>query len=587
MKKSFNLSNQTIQSNIQSLKKFMKDQGLDGLYISSFDPYLNEYVPLEDNHRYYITGFTGSMAEVLVPLEGRVRLYVDGRYHEQADLEVDAQFVEVMKVGGDSSTTDSLAQDVKKLGLEKLGFESDRTSLSFLKKLKDYAKGIHALKPNQLASVISFSPLEALGEIEFVPREWRGRDTLEKTRAYFSHDKQALYLTALDSIAWVTNCRGYHLPFLSSFYAKALVTREKVYVFVSPETPVSKKALNEVGLEFITMPFTDIPKYLEKMQNTLHFTEVQYQPRMMNSADFEMLAKVFGVDCLKETVSGLYDLQAIKEPIEIKQMEASFRKADQAIFKTIKWVKESMKAKRRITELDLYNETSKKYEAEGSRDQSFNTIAGVGPNASIIHYGDPSDQVVIQDADMILLDSGGYFEGGWATDTTRTFLANSKAAAHPKMIEMYTLTLKGLLAVQSAVFPVGTKGMVLDGLARNAMRKKGYDYNHGTGHGIGVHVHEPGARLSTISQVGMLEGHAVSVEPGIYLPGFGGVRLENIVYTEAHPEFPGMLRFKPFVYIGFDPALIDTNLLTVEEKVLLEDYEAECLKRGTSLRTLM
>jgi Xaa-Pro aminopeptidase len=585
MKKTFNISNQTIKSNIEKLKKVMTERGLDGMYVSSFDPFLNEYVPLEDNHRYYITGFTGSMAEVLVPLNARVRLYVDGRYHEQADLEVDANEVEVVKVGGDSSTTLELAQDVKKLGIRKLGYEADRTTLGYLKRLSETASEIIPLESGELANHIEFAALPSLKEIQFVPREWRGRDTLEKTRSIFQNDKQAMYLTALDSIAWITNCRGYHLPYLSSFYAKALVTKEKVYVFVTPETPVSEKAKKETGLEFITLPFNSLTKELDRLQNALHLNEVWFDPGMLNSADFGMLVKIFGTDRLKEKSGGLYDYQSIKEPVELRQIEASFKKADKAIFNTIKWVKDSIKAGKRITELDLYHETTVKYKEQGAFDQSFNTIAGVGPNGSIIHYGNPSDEVVIKDTDMILLDSGGYFDGGWATDTTRTFYGSAKKA-DPKMIEMYTLVLKGTLAVQSAVFPEGTRGIVLDGLARNAMRKKGYDYNHGTGHGLGIHVHEPGVRMSSISTVPMKAGQVVSIEPGIYIPGFGGVRLENIAYVEKHPKYPHMLHFVPLVYIGFDPALIDMNLLNDEEKLILEDYEAECSRRGTSLRSL-
>jgi len=133
MKKSLSLSNQTIKSNIQKLKKLMTERGLEGMYVSSFDPFLNEYVPLEDNHRFYLTGFTGSMAEVLVLTNGKVRLYVDGRYHEQADLEVDAHEVEVIKVGPTGSITGDLVEDVKKLNIRKLGYETDRTPLGFLK----------------------------------------------------------------------------------------------------------------------------------------------------------------------------------------------------------------------------------------------------------------------------------------------------------------------------------------------------------------------------------------------------------------------------------------------------------------------
>ncbi len=586
MKKAFDLSNQTIKSNIQKLKKIMTERGLDGLYISSFDPFLNEYVPLQDNHRFYITGFTGSMAEVLIPIEGKVRLYVDSRYHEQADLEVDLNEIEVMKIGSDTSTTESLVQDVKKLSIAKLGYEADRTSLGFLKRLSGAAKETVPLTPDVLSSVIAFEGLTALKEVDLVPREWRGRDTSEKTKSIITHDKQAIYLTALDSIAWITNCRGYHLPFLSSFYAKCLMTKEKVYVFVTPETPVSQKAKKEFGMEFITLPFTELQAELDRLQNTLHLEEVLYDPGMINSADFGMLVKVFGMEKLTEKAGGLYEYQSIKEAVEVKQIEASFRKSDKAIFNTLNWVKSSLKNEKRITELDLYNETSKNYKAQGAFDQSFNTIAGVGPNGSIMHYGSPSDEVVIKQDDMILLDSGGYFEGGWATDTTRTFFGCDDAKmAHPKMKEMYTLVLKGLLACQTAVFPEGTRGMVLDGFARNAMRKKGYDFGHGTGHGVGIHVHEPGVRISSISTLPMKEGQVVSIEPGIYVPGFGGVRLENVALVEKHPEFPKMLRFRSFVYIGFDHALIDMKLLNEEEKQALEEYEAECSKRGTNFRS--
>src|SRR5690606_23815676 len=280
----------------------------------------------------------------------KVRLYVDGRYHEQADLEVDANEVFVVKVGPDASTTGELVEDIKKLGIRKLGYEADRTTLGYLKRLAGAAQDTVALESGELAESIEFAPLPALKEIQFVPREMRGRDTLEKTRIIFQNEKQAMYLTALDSIAWITNCRGYHLPFLSSFYAKALVTKEKVYVFVTPETPVSDKAKKETGLEFISLPFSDLQKELDRLQNTLHLNEVWIDPGMLNSADFGMLVKVFGTDQLKEKNGGLYEYQSIKEPVEVKQIEASFRKADKAIFNTIKWVKDSIKAGKRITE---------------------------------------------------------------------------------------------------------------------------------------------------------------------------------------------------------------------------------------------
>ena len=584
MKKTFNLSNQTIKINIENLRKLMSEKSLDAMYISSFDPYLNEYVPLEDNHRYYLTGFTGSVAEVLVPREGKVRLYVDGRYHEQADLEVDFQLIEVVK--SKDSTTGDLIKDAKELQVQKLGYEADRTSLGFLKRLSAVARETYALNSTELAQIIEFAPLSAPKEIHLIAREFRGSDTLEKTKRILN-EGEGFYLSALDSIAWITNCRGYHLPFNSAFCARSFVTREKVYVFVTPETPISEKAKKETGLEFVQAPFSDISSYLDKIQNTLHLKKVYFDAGMLNASDFSMLLKVFGPENLEEKAGGIYDHQSIKEAVEIQQMEASFKRSDKAVFNTIKWVKDSLDKNKRITELDLYHETLVKYQEQGSKELSFNTIAGVGPNGSIIHYGSPSDEVVIKKSDLILLDSGGYFDGGFATDTTRTFFGGRKEdKPNPKYVEIYTLVLKGLLNTASAVFPEGTKGMVLDGYARGPMRKFGYDYAHGTGHGVGINVHESGVRISSISTVPMKAGQAVSVEPGIYIPGFGGVRLENIYSVEKHPKFPGMLCLKSFAYVGYDPALINMDLLNNEEKAQLEEYEAECLKRGTSLRSL-
>lgn len=585
MKKSFSLSNQTIKTNIQKLKKIMAEKNLDAMYISSFDPFLNEYVPLQDNHRFYFTAFTGSMAEVLALANGKIRLYVDGRYFEQADLEVDHDEIDVVK--SVDSTTGDLVKDITAFNIKRLGYEADRTSLGFLKRLSAAAQETVAIPGGELAKTIEFEKLSDLKEVTLVNREFRGRDTLEKTRMIFKNESEAMYLTALDTIAWITNCRGYHLPFLSSFYGRALVTKEKVFVFVTPETPVSALAKKEFGLEFISLPLTDLPRELERIQNTLHLKTVWFDPNMSNAADFSMLVKIFGNERLLEKAGGLYEWQSIKEPVEIQQFEASFKRSDKAIYNTIKWVKDSLKEGKRITELDLYNETSKKYQAEGAKDQSFNTIAGVGPNGSIIHYGSPSDEVIIKKDDLILLDSGGYFDGGFATDCTRAFFGGTVAdKPDPKKVEIYTLVLKGLLACANAVFPEGTKGIVLDGLARAPMRKKGYDYAHGTGHGVGIHVHEPGVRISSISNVPMKAGQVVSVEPGIYLPGFGGVRLENIYRVEKHPVHKNMLHFVGFVFIGFDPALVDLKLLNDEEKVQLEEYEAECLRRGTSLRAI-
>lgn len=585
MKKTLALSPQTIKQNVQKLQQFMAQHKLDGFYVSSNDIYLTEYVPLEDCHRFYFTAFTGSTAEVLVPREGKVRLYVDGRYHEQADGEVDATVVHVVKCDAATGIAQALLNDAKSLQMKKVGLEADRTSLGFLKRLETVTETV-PFHLGELAGVIEFTPTPAPKEIQHVARENRGRDTLEKTAHVFQNEKQGMFVAALDQVSWITNCRGYQLPHLSSFRAKALATLRKVYVFVSPDTPISAAAKKIDGVEWIHVANNQIGAELTRLQNTLHLAEVTLDPGLLNCADFNMLLSVFHPERLREKPLGLVEWMSIKEPAEIREMEANFVCSDKAIFNTIKWLKESIRDGKRLTEYDLWAETTKKYEAQGSKEQSFGTIAGVGPNGSIIHYGNPSDQVVIQADDMILLDSGGYFAGGFATDTTRTFFASPRGEAKPEHKKIYTLVLKGVLALQNAIFLEGTKGNVLDGIARAPLMKHGHNYSHGTGHGVGIHVHEDGVRISVASQMPMRAGQVVSIEPGIYLPGVAGVRLENVAVVEKHPEFKGYLKFRSFTNVGFDPNLIDEKLLNTEEKEQLEVYEAECAKRGNSLRSL-
>jgi Xaa-Pro aminopeptidase len=123
---------------------------------------------------------------------------------------------------------------------------------------------------------------------------------------------------------------------------------------------------------------------------------------------------------------------------------------------------------------------------------------------------------------------------------------------------------------------------VIDSLARAPMFRSGFNYNHGTGHGVGIHVHEGGIRFSPVSNTPIKPGHVVSIEPGIYIPGFGGVRTENVVLVEKHPEMDGFVRFKSFTWVGLDHDLIDLNMLNLDERNWLNDYETECSKRGTS-----
>jgi Xaa-Pro aminopeptidase len=571
------LSKNQIKENLESLKAYLVANNIDAAYISSFDPYLSEYVPMENCLRHYITGFTGSVANVLVHQEGKADLYVDGRYWEQADSEVDLDQINVRKV---SAVMGDVLKDIKEKRLQSVAYVDSRTPYKFLCKIKEISNPIKIYE-GQVQRIFPVLEQAKLGEISYVDAKYAGKLPSEKIDMILDDASQAYYVTALDSIAWLTNCRGYHLPNLSSFISRAFLTKNKIYVFINEGVAVSPDAKNIDRVEFIETKGDELINQFQRVAKENNIEKVFIDTGLLNCADYDVLKEVFDKKLTKRE-GGLVPYQSIKDETELNSMIESFNKSNKAIFNTIKWTKEAVTNGEKVSEMDLYNQTSTQYDKLGNIEQSFGTISGVGANGSIIHYSDPKSDVFIGKDDMCLLDSGGYFEAGFATDTTRTFLGSDSGTASEQHKKMYTLVLKGLIAIESAVFPKGVEGKILDAFARGPLRKYGWDYLHGTGHGVGVHVHEGGVRISSISSIPMKENQVVSVEPGVYFPGIGGVRLENIVIVEKHPEYEGFLRFQNMVYIGYDYGLIDMSLLNSEEIIYLDAYEEECKKRGTS-----
>ena len=588
MAKSGFLTKDQLSNNINSLKSFMKQKKLDSFYLSSSDIFLNEYVPLADCHRYYVTGFTGSTAELLVVLDGLPILFVDGRYYEQADIEVDSGLVEVCKVPYGTGLRQAMKDMITKKNLKQLGVEGDRIELALYNEFSTMLKTT-SFNNSELSAVIDFKTLAFEKKILELPLSLVGESTKDKL-ARILKPNEAFFISALDSIAWLTNMRRYEMPNQSTFKAKALATNERVYLLMEH---IEGDIHNE-SIELNLGHFSELDKFLELINDYEYvwkkevgevpykFDKVYYSANSTNTSDFLKLSEHFGSEKLINRSEGLVPFQALKNPAELAAMLDSFNNGDQAIFETISWVKENVKNEVQFSELDFYHKTNEFYQKNGALEQSFNTISAVGANSSIIHFGSPSAEVMFEKDQMILLDSGGYFESGYATDTTRSFLSGGTANSRQK--EIYTLVLKSILAVQNAVFPDGSWGSVVDGVARQPIFKAGLNYNHGTGHGVGINVHEGGYRLSTTSNIPLRENTVGSIEPGIYIPGFGGVRLENVAVVERHPQHENMLHFRTMVYVGFDHDMIDFDMLSEEEEEWLDGYEKECAKRGRSFK---
>ena len=578
------LTQGNIKQHKQALQQLMEQRGLSLFYISSSDPFLNEYVPMELCLRYYFTGFTGSTAEALVPAAGKVKLFVDGRYHEQADEEVDHEIVEVVKVK-DKGLKESVLSQIPEGAT--LGYHAQRTPLKFAQEMEAKAQKLEA-GDTLIEGIVSLPSLSSLPPVESLEGKIPISSFKEKRERVFSEsqfkDGEGVYLNALDQIAWVSNFRGYHLPNLSSFLARAILTSHELHLFVDPSIEFKNFQSGSGGIHIHPLASRSLQETLGGVTSLARLTSLFYDPETLNASDYKALVAVWGQSCLAPKPGGLIPSMSIKDESEISLIKDSFVKSNRAIINVLKWIRSSMEGRQSISEFDIYSQTTACYREQGAITQSFNTISGVGPHSSIIHFSSPEPSLKVKEDDVVLLDSGGYFEGGFATDTTRTILASSEATPHPQLVEIFTYALKGLLQLQNAVVKEGTSGLELDQIARTPIKEKGYDYGHGTGHGVGIYVHEGGISVSPRSGHHHVKpGQVFSIEPGIYIPGFGGVRHENIVVARPHPEKKDHVYFEPLTWIGFDEKLLDRALLSPEEIRWFDEYQEKCLAMGNTL----
>jgi len=310
--------------------------------------------------------------------------------------------------------------------------------------------------------------------------------------------------------------------------------------------------------------------------------EVFFNGSVMNGLLPTLLKEVFPKAKQNSDSKWVIQRRARKTKEEMTSIREAFQKSSRAIAKTLRWGKKESQ-QRQVSEVDLAKHLYQSYANEGAVALSFKTISGAGPNSAIIHYSTPSTTTYFEKGQLALLDSGAYYEEGFCTDCTRGFFVGSNQNGDTPEAwqkEIYTAALKG--AIQVFLGPVSGKlsGKEVDGLVRGAIKAAGHDYLHGTGHGIGIHVHEEGIRFSQLSVYPQSPFACVSVEPGIYLADQGGVRIENVVFL--HPQ-GGDFKYENVVFVGYDWDLIDLNKLTPAEKRYLKNYEAECRKLGTHL----
>lgn len=569
----------TLAERLRRTRQRMDEMNVDVVVVRSTDRYLNEYVPNDESARVWLTGFTGSMGDALVTAD-EAFLFVDGRYWIQADAEVDLERWTVVKVGLGSGLEEALVQQLvatlrgasSKL---RVGFEPDRTTVAGLERLQaavaeaDATATWRALFPSPVeAARGSDRPGGRDPAIRAIDEGRMGatvEDKLQQVAAVLeTAGADALLVQRLDEIMWLTNLRGEELPFQATFKCVAIVTPDSVSVGIDPaKVPGPVRRAREAVM---FMPENELWTLVGKKARR---RKVAFDPANNTVQARDQLDKV-GATRVEVSVP-LQPIRARKTPEELRCMQEAFRRADEVVTDVIAWACASVEAGERVTEAAFAAEVERRFLAAGARGLSFRVISAAGKNAAQIHYGHPSKRRAFKVGDLVLLDTGAYFEEGFATDLTRTFLVGGKGTkATDEQRRLYTLVLKGAIAGMQAVLPEGALGIQLDALVRAPLWAEGLDYNHGTGHGVGINVHEFPPRVGPKSQTPLEPGQVFSIEPGYYKARFGGIRIENLCTVDAGPT--GFIKVRPLTFAPLDKRLIDTKRLTGPEKAFLSDY---------------
>lgn len=573
----------------------MHEHQLDGYLIPSADEHLNEYVAEAKQRRAWASGFTGSVGDFLVGRE-KAWVFVDSRYYEQADLEVDTDQIQVCKL--ELEGHNNLIETLEALGKGsqsgfRLGFDPFTVQIeqfrTFEKQLKLFRVELAAIAANLVDQVCqqpnwtrnNFSYAES--RVFSVPAAITGESTEQKLKrvqaSLQKSNADLLPITKLDQIAWLFNLRGLDVPYNPVFIAYAIVTTNTAYLFTNTQRLDSEAQQALAGLVTL-LPYEQYSQTLKMLLTDEQLKSALVDTKQTTLGTHQLLNSVASIQIV-EAVNPIEKMKACKNAIELEQMQHANLKASRAKTRVLKWISDRIAGGQTTTEADVAEAISGYYaEEEGFQGLSFNTIAGTGANGSIVHYGTPSAQAVLKPGDLLLLDSGAQFWGG-TTDDTRTV---SLGEPTPEQIERYTEVLKAHINCATQRFPKGTTGVQLDGITRSDLWMAGLDYGHGTGHGVGVflNVHEGPNGISKRAYEPLEPNMINSIEPGYYESGWGGIRLENLYRVKnlsGDSEPNQWYSFESLTYIPFDPKLIDRSRLNQRQRQWLDLYHATVLEK--------
>lgn len=528
--------------------KFLNENNLDYVIINSTNKFLVEYNELQHNSRYHLTGFSGSTGDVLVSKDD-ITLFVDGRYHEQADRECDLDKITVFKL----KDTQTFINETTKLIQEEstLGFVAHKTSVFRYQQFKEILK-----EKKVTLKLLKNDPFEKEQTSEqkvltSIPTTITGKSSEQKISEIQNTISEggAYFFTNLEEVSYLTNLRDFSKDFNTAINGKMLISREKAILFCDDK-------ITELTSKIEIKPLNDFVNHIEGLKI------IFYDKISTNMEDFTLFADI-AQDMSKNPVSLM---KSQKTDAEINHYIDCFNRTDKAV----NAIREYIENNENLSEKDIADKLKEYYIKFGAKGLSFNSIVAKDCNAALAHYSKSSPDEILKDGSLVLIDSGAYYEGGYATDITRVFV---KGEPNVKQKLIYTLVLKSFLKAFNTQLTEMTTGYDIGTDAKSyldSLAPEGFVFNHGLGHGIGISVHENPPRLSTIesSKTILKENMCFTIEPGLYCKDFGGVRLENSVYIKGG-------KIKSFVHMCYEKKLIDESLLNDTEKQWLSEFEVK------------
>lgn len=564
-----------IELRLARLRELMKREHLSAFIFPSTDAHQSEYVADHWRGREWISGFNGSAGTAVVTMKSAA-LWTDSRYFLAAEEQLEDTEYQLMrlKMEGTPTITEWLGKELQDVQSPEVGLDGMVNSYNYVKDLSyslrklggitlrtnlDPLELIWENRPSLPANPVEIQPLEYAGET-LASKVVRIRKSLRELHA------DGMLVSALDDIAWTLNLRGTDVHCNPVFVSYLLIESDKVSLFVDDNklSPEVKQYLqdNQVSL----YNYNKVEKCLESYS--------EYNILLDGDETSYYLWKTVKCQEIVAAASPIPAMKAVKNKAEIEGYRSAMLKDGVAMVKFLKWLKPAVEAGGQ-TEISIDEKlTSLRAEQKLFRDISFDTIAGYAQHGAIVHYeATPETDVVLKPEGLILIDSGAQYQDG-TTDITRTI---ALGAVSEEMKHIYTLVLKAHIQLELVKFPDGASGTQLDAVGRECMWREGYNFLHGTGHGVGSYlcVHEgPHQIRMEWMPTPLRAGMTLTDEPGLYLAGKFGVRIENTVLISDYmsTEFGKFLQIEPLTLCPIDTTPIDVDMLLPEEIDWLNAY---------------